>query len=69
MPAGPGTTMRDLATFRTGPDGTLVLAPTPRGELGDEDVAVELSGRTIELRTPAGDQAVALEVVHGELAE
>lgn len=58
--------MRDLATFRTGPDGTLVLAPTPGEDMDYEDIEIELSGRTIELRTPEGDQDVSLEVVHGE---
>jgi hypothetical protein len=59
--------MRDLATFRTGPDGTLVLAPTPGDDLDYDDVEVELSGRTIEISTPEGRQEVSLEVVHGEL--
>lgn len=58
--------MRDQATFRTGPDGTLVLAPTPGDDLDYEDIEVELSGRTIELRTPEGGQDVLLEVVHGD---
>jgi len=59
--------MRDIATFRTGPDGSLVLAPTPGDDLDYDDIEVDLSGRTIELRTPEGDQPVGLEVVHGEL--
>jgi hypothetical protein len=59
--------MRDLATFRTGPDGTLVLAPTPGDDLDYDDIDVELSGRTIEISTPEGAQEVSLEVVHGEL--
>lgn len=59
--------MRDLATFRTGPDGTLVLAPTPGEDLDYDDLEVELSGRTIEIRTPEGDQEVSLEVVHGTM--
>ncbi|MFB6170954.1 MAG: hypothetical protein ABEJ23_00350 [Haloarculaceae archaeon] len=60
--------MRDLATFRTGPDGTLVLAPTPGDDLDYDDVEVELARRTVEIRTPEGGQAVSLEVVHGERA-
>jgi hypothetical protein len=61
--------MRQLATFTTGPDGTLVLAPTPGDDLDYEDVEVSLSGRTIEITTPEGGQEVALEVVHGDLAD
>lgn len=60
--------MRQQVHFRTGPDGTLVLAPTP-GEEGDyEEIEVSLAGRTIEISTPVGDTSVALEVVHGERA-
>jgi len=61
--------MRDLATFHTGPDGTLVLAPTPGDDLSYDDIEVGLSGRTIEIRTPEGGQEVALEVVHGDLGD
>lgn len=65
--ATPFAPMRDLATFTTGPDGTVVLAPTPRGAYDYEDIEVDLSGRTIELHTPSGGQEIALEVVHGDL--
>lgn len=59
--------MRELARFRTGPDGTLVLAPTPDEGDDYEDLEVTLAGRTIEISTPEGDSPVSLEVVHGEL--
>lgn len=60
--------MRDIVRFRTGPDGTVILAPTPEGDLDAGDIDVSLAGRTIEIRTPTGDTPVALEVVHGETA-
>lgn len=60
--------MRELTTFRSGPDGTVILAPTPGDAYEYDDLDVALSGRTIELRTPDGEQEVSLEVVHGELA-
>jgi hypothetical protein len=60
--------MRDLVTFRSGPDGKLILAVDTAGGTYDyEDLAVELSGRTIEITTPEGDQPVGLEPVHGDL--
>jgi hypothetical protein len=60
--------MRDLARFRSGPDGTLILAvDTADGDYEYEDLEVELRGRTIEITTPDGDQPVGLEPVHGEL--
>jgi hypothetical protein len=68
-PARARSLMRQLATFNTGPDGTLVLAPTPGDEADYEDLEVSLSGRTIEITTPEGGEAVALEVVHGDLAD
>lgn len=61
--------MRDVVEFRTGPDGSVVLAPTPASAGGDadyaqDDIEVELSGSTIHLAVPG--EAVGLEVVHGE---
>ena len=58
--------MRDIVRFRSGPDGSLVLAPTPGSGVDYEDVNVELRGRTIHITTPDGEQEVGLEVVHGE---
>lgn len=60
--------MRDIVEFRTGADGSLVLAPTPVDGYGYDDLEVELSGRTVHVTTPEGEQAVGLEVVHGERA-
>lgn len=60
--------MRDLVTFRSGPDGTLILAvDTAGGDYEYDDLEVSLNGRTIEITTPAGEQPVGLEPVHGEL--
>lgn len=61
--------MRELVRFRTGPDGTLILAPTPGDDIEYEDIGVELAGRTIEITTPNGGSPVDIEVVHGELRE
>ena len=58
--------MRDIVTFRSGPDGELILAPDPGADYDYEDMEVELSGRTIHVSTPEGGQEVRLEVVHGE---
>ncbi|WP_246982051.1 hypothetical protein [Halorientalis marina] len=58
--------MRDVVTFRSGPDGSLILAPDPGEDYDYEDMEVELSGRTIHVSTPEGGQKVRLEVVHGE---
>jgi len=58
--------MRDLATFRTGPDGSLILAPDPGADYEYEEMDVELRGRTIHVSTPEGGQEVRLEVVHGD---
>lgn len=60
--------MRDIATFRTGPDGSLVLAVNPGEEYDYEDVDVSLSGRTIHVEVPDGERTVELEAVHGETA-
>lgn len=59
------TPMREITEFRTGADGSLVLALTPGEDVDDEDIQVELSGRTIHVTTPDGDSTVGLEVVHG----
>jgi hypothetical protein len=57
--------MRDIVSFRTGPDGSLILAPTPGEGTDDDEISVELRGRTIEISTPDGGQEVGLELVHG----
>lgn len=59
--------MRDLVTFRSGPDGKLILAiDTAGGDYDYDDLEVSLSGRTVEITTPDGEQPVGLEPVHGE---
>lgn len=58
--------MRDVVEFRTGSDGSLVLAPVPGEGYEYDDLTVELSGRTIHITTPDGERTVGLEAVHGE---
>lgn len=61
--------MRDITEFRTAADGSLVLALAPVEGVADEDIEVELSGRTIHVTTPDGEATVGLEVVHGSRPE
>jgi hypothetical protein len=58
--------MRDVVTFRSGPDGSLILAPDAGEGYEYEELEVELRGRTIHVSTPEGGQEVRLEAVHGE---
>lgn len=59
--------MRERATFRTGPDGSLILAVDPGEDAAFDrgDVEVSLSGTTIEITAPVAGP-VELEAVHGE---
>lgn len=59
--------MRDLTEFRTGPDGSLVLAVNPGDSYDYEEIDVEVSGKTIHITVPEGERTVEVEVVHGEL--
>jgi hypothetical protein len=58
--------MRDIVEFTTGPDGSLILAPTPGAGYDYADLDVELNGKTVQITTPEGNQPVALEIVHGD---
>lgn len=57
--------MRETTAFRTGPDGSLVLAVNPGDGYDYEDIEVELSGKTIHVTVPGGERRVELEAVHG----
>ncbi len=62
--------MREVATFATGDDGSLVLAvgPGEDASFDYEDLTVELSGTTIHVTAPGAGE-VTLEAVHGSVAE
>lgn len=62
--------MRQTAGFKTGPDGSLILAVAPGEEATFEydDLTVELSGTTIHVTAPVAGP-VDLEAVHGSLEE
>lgn len=58
--------MRETALFRSGPDGSLVLAVNPGDDYEYDDIELELSGKTIHVTVPDGQHQVELEAVHGE---
>lgn len=60
--------MRDLTEFRSGPDGSLVLAVNPGEDYDADDIDVQLSGKTIHITVPEGERTVELEAVHGASA-
>lgn len=61
--------MRETVDFRTGQDGSLILAVNPGEGYEYEDIDVELSGKTVHVTVPEGERPVTLEAVHGSVAE